>query len=183
MRLHKVKMFILFVLITIVFSCDEDDDGQIKFEGIVLTDAQGTPMGTYGSRDLDDWGADKRLPEKVMKLLDFDPGTDLSDTDYSIVQISPAYPNPCSYATTIKIDLLGGGPTKVNLILVHEDLRVRFRHSYIGYGSEHTFDLSNENIFPNNSIMRLYYGFSKEGDKFFYVGHGDILVCHTGDCI
>jgi len=158
-----------------------DDEEETGFHGIILRDATGLAMGTKGSSDLDDWEQDSSLPGKIKKRMDNLAASDLTGTDYALIDIV-AYPNPCVDAAYVEFDV-EGGPCELKIVVVNESNEVLYNTKYVGSSTTHSFDLSDPDKVPNNSIVRIYYAFSQESDNYFYVGHGDIWVCRTGDCL
>ncbi len=178
--LLRTSIYVLLNCV-LILSCKDEGDDKIRFEGIVLTDSNGESLGTLGSRDLNDWGYESRLPTEIFKLMDDGIVRDLSDTDYSVIEIK-SYPNPCTTVGKV-IFTLYNGKCEVKILVVNEDFKVLYRSAYVGGSSEYTFDFSDPIRFPDQSIVRVYYSFSQKDDKNFYVGHGDILICRSGNCL
>lgn len=171
----KSPTTLLLFSFVIAVACGGDDDDKLRFEGILLTDEVNNPLGTKGSRDLEDWQNDWELDKKIMELLDFNKDRDISGTDYAIVEIR-AYPNPVS--DYVRISFLLSSPSFVKLILVNEDLEVLDKISFFG-NHESIFDISDVEKFPDQKIIRAYYSVSSEADRNYYVGHGDIWICRS----
>lgn len=166
----------LLISILLVFSCEDDD---VVFKGILLRDSNNQSLGTRGSRDLNDWGDDGELPNNVMKLLDFDTETDLTGTEESEVQIL-GYPNPVS--SFFRVHFLLSKSSFVKLIVVNQSMKVLYRTSFIGTGTNlFDIEMNDSKKFPNGKIVRVYYSVSAIDNPNFYVGHGDVLICRRPD--
>jgi hypothetical protein len=159
---------------------DEGDDG-IKFEGIHLRTPDNLDMGTIGKRDLNDWGNDGSLSEAVLTLLEATPDHDITGTDNADINIIGGYPNPVKHSFTFQANVTGG-PCLFEYVIVNEKMNVLFSGSNVGNDQMITFDVSDPDKFPTNKVIRMYYSFSKDGDRNFYAGHGDILICRSSKC-
>ena len=171
--------FGVFMLLAVLMDCSDNDD-KIRFEGIILTDGSGSPIGTKGTRDLNDWKQDSALPREIMELMDFDHKEDLSNTDYAIID-NRGYPNPCSDIGFVNFDI-AGGPCLLKVVVVDEDFKMKYRSAHVTGSTNHGFDFSDNSRFPDQSVVRVYYSFSQKDDENFYVGHGDFWICRSTIC-
>jgi hypothetical protein len=175
------NIFYLVVFLVLISSSCSDNDNKTRFEGIILTDGSGPPIGTKGSRDLNDWKQDSGLPREIIELMDIPHGEDISNTDYAIIDIM-GYPNPVSTSAFVHFDIQGG-PCLLKVVIVDEDFEVKYRSPVRVTGTtNYGFDFSDETRFPNHSIVRVYYSFSQKDDDHFYVGHGDFWICRDTIC-
>ena len=178
--MKKISYSILLFL-NILLSCGEDEE--VRFNGLVLRDASGTLLGTHGSSDLNDWGMDNSLPDKIMQEMEKFPERDLTGTDYADIDII-AYPNPSADIGKVLFDLNGWGPCELKLLVVNEDFKVLWRGSLMATQNiEYNLGFTDIEKYPEGKIVRVYYAFSQKDDKYFFVGHGDFLICRSGDCL
>lgn len=170
-------LLLSFSLIMAVACGGDDDDDKLKFEGILLTDETNNPLGTKGSRDLNDWQNEGKLDKKIMNLLDFEHDEDVSGTVKADVEID-AYPNPVSDEAVISFFLTDYSLVKI--ILVNEELEVLDKISFVEHQDATVhFGLKNTEKYPDQKIIRAYYSISSEADDNYYVGHGDIWICRS----
>lgn len=173
-------LLLFFSLIVAVACGGDDDDDKLKFEGILLTDEVNNPLGTKGSRDLEDWQNDGELDKKIMDLLNFEHDEDLSGTVTGQVEID-AYPNPTGITgDEVVIYFSLSEYSLVKIILVNEDLEVLASLAFVEHqdASAH-FSIENTEKYPDQKIIRAYYSISSEADDNYYVGHGDIWICRS----
>lgn len=176
-RFLKKITLIVFIFLILTLSCDDDDNAE--FEGILLRDNVNLDMGTFGTRDLNDWQNDGSLSDDILDLLAFDADDLIGTTTSSDVYIS-AYPNPVINFVNLKFLL--NHNSRVRLVMINESMQVLYQTAFEG-SSDIRVELTDTKKFPNKKIVRVYYSISSQENPNFYVGHGDILVCQNRDCI
>lgn len=175
--MNKISVKTILIVLSIMLGC-KDDDGGVKFEGILLRSLDNLDLGTIGKRDINDWQDEGQLSKQVLDLLATMPDHDLTGTTATDVMILGVYPNPVSTHVIFRAQIVDG-PCLFQYVIVNDKMKVLLSGSQVGSDHRYTFDVSNESKFPNNTVVRMYYSFSKEGEENFYVGHGDILICHS----
>lgn len=177
--MNRISIKAILIGFSLILGCDEEEG--TKFEGILLRDPSNQDMGTIGKRDLNDWQNDGELSKRILDLLATTPDHDLTGTADGDIFIFGAYPNPVANEISFQARV-NGGPCLFEYVIVNEKMKVLFSGSQVGIDQAYNFDVSNDSKFPNNTVLRMYYSFSNEEDKNFYVGHGDILICHASKC-
>ncbi len=177
--MNKISIKAILIIFSLTLGCS-DEEGT-RFEGILLRDLSNQDVGVIGKRDLNDWQNDGELSKRVLDLLATTPDHDLTGTADADIYIYGAYPNPVKNVLHFQAQVIGG-PCLFEYVIVNEKMKVLFSGSQVGNDQAYSFDVSNDSKFPNNTVLRMYYSFSREGDKNFYVGHGDILICHASKC-
>ena len=175
------KIFIQLSLVACLLAMRCTDDEGTRFEGIHIRTPDNLDLGTFGNRDINDWEDDGSLSKRILKLLEATPDRDITGTNTADISIYGGYPNPANYSFTFWAGVTGG-PCLFEYVIVNEKMKVLYSDSNVGNDQQITFDISDADKFPHNTEIRMYYSLSSVGEENFYVGHGDILICHSSKC-
>ncbi len=165
----KLGLFITIFAILQFISCKKDNESKPEFEGITLTDEQGSYMGFI---DPTDWRTDDKFTKLEMQLFDTlnfnkikQSGSASGITNKSIGTII-FYPNPTTNFGPFNLDL-------ENFIIILEVVDKDFNKliSYRGVDKKsiaftfHSF---------NPGIYRAYYVIQDIQFNIIGLGHGDV---------
>jgi hypothetical protein len=171
--------YLLIFSLAVVSACDEGSSGR-RFEGIALRDEMNNPLGTLGTKDLNDWENSGIADKDVKELLEFTDDIGLTGTVVSDIEMS-FYPNPARDFGYYMWAAEEGKKVKIKYVIVDEKLNVISQNSHVA--EEMNFQVPLNELEPGK-IYRIYYSFSAEGHPDFFSGHGDILTCKKdGDCL
>jgi hypothetical protein len=165
----KLRLFITIFAILQFISCKKDNESKPEFEGITLTDEQGSYMGFI---DPTDWRTDDKFTKLEMQLFDtlnfnkIKPAKSASGIINKSIGTIIFYPNPTSDFGTFNIDLEN---FIINLEIVDIDFNklISFRGTDKGSISFtfHSF---------NPGIYRAYYVIQDLQFNIIGLGHGDV---------
>lgn len=165
-----------------------ESSGIHLFNGIVVTNEVGQPLGTWGTED-GDWKTDANWTSAEYDLLNFPDTISLDGTyieDTTGWNIGPGiheqpnnfvalFPNPVyNDAMMVFRDF---GVVKCKVVLVDKYYKPLETFSFKWNGLvHHLVDLS-DSIKYQNGVYRIFYSYSVKDSLNFYKGHGDILIC------
>lgn len=197
-----MKNYFLCICILIgIAGCKKHGDtnespGIHAFNGIVVTNDLGQPLGTWGTED-GDWKTDANWTSAEYDLLNFPDTISLDGTyieDTTGWNIGPGiheqpsnfvalFPNPVfNDAMMVFRDF---GVVKCKAVIVDKYYKRLDSFSFKWNGLlHHTIDLSDTVKYPN-AVYRILYSFSVKDSLNFYKGHGDLLICRENaplDC-
>jgi hypothetical protein len=149
----------------------------ISIEGFVITDALGNQIGLVGSAGVDWQLLDmSQIPQREQQFLLYPQSLDTSHTTISTVSLFPAYPSPLSGTTTLTFNASDSVILKVTVV---NGLGYVLKTAAVkGKGvTSVSLDLSDNNLYPSGTSLRIYYSFSAAAQSNFKVGYGDVKVC------
>jgi hypothetical protein len=163
-----MKRWLIFLLIVTQLSCEKENNNepQIKFEGITERDIYGYP---YGNIDSTDWQIGENWQDLEKQLFqDFNSYNykDSNDANFEII----AYPNP--FEVSIYLRLTKKNTTRFDFRVVTQEFNIIISKDSI-INNEIYINIS-DFLNPRDTILRIYYRFIEE-NNFGYLGHGDLL--------
>jgi hypothetical protein len=165
----KLRLFITYFALLLFISCKKDNESKPQFEGITLTDVQGSYMGFI---DPTDWRTDDKFTKLEMQLFDTlnfnkikQSGLASGITNKSIGTII-FYPNPTTDFGTLDID---HDNFILNMVMVDGDF-----NKLISYRATDRRSISISFHSFNTGIYRVYYVLQDLQFNIIGLGHGDV---------
>lgn len=151
--------------------CEKTTPFTIDTSLITSTDLAGNLIG---SSDPTDWTQDANWSETEKALFRADL-VDLTGMERANIQMSPAYPNPCSSQTTLLFTT--SLPTKMRIVITDDKANKLASYALQTDAGLNAYVLPfNSSIFQIGKNYRVYYAFDAPGQLMYYYGHGDISL-------
>jgi|688.fasta_scaffold843845_2 hypothetical protein len=139
----------LFFLAIFINSCSNNENPE-SFKGVLFTDVNGFLMGTSDVND-EDWKFNIKLASKIDNLFPSKLDTGVKIDSLYIL----AYPNPND--GLFFLNLYCKQNSKLNLVLVDENLNILFKSFDINLSSGYHTTMVSYKVPSNKPILRLYY--------------------------
>lgn len=157
--------------IYLFWGCEKTTVFTIDTSQITSTDLSGNLIG---STDPSDWAQDAAWSETEKALFRADL-VDLTGMERATIQMSPAYPNPCSDQTTLLFTT--SVPTKMRIVITDDKATKLASYALQTDAGLNAYVLPFTNsIFQKGKNYRVYYVFDAPGQLMYYYGHGDISL-------